>query len=60
MEDESGREAEIMDITASHKEGAIPGANWASCSILHFQTTTPKQRLWARGVEMLGPWYFGH
>ena len=49
MEDESGREAEIMDITASDKErGVILVPTGLVLSILHFQTTTSKQRLQAR------------
>ena len=39
MEDESGREAEIMDITASDKErGVILVPTGLVLSILHFQT----------------------
>ena len=43
--DESGRKDEIKD----KERGAVPAANQAGYNILHFQTTTSKQRL--LGVE---------
>ena len=43
--DESGRKDEIKD----KERGAVPAANQAGYNILHFQTTTSKQRL--QGVE---------
>ena len=49
MEDESGREAEIMDITASDKErGVILVPTGLVLCILHFQTTTPQHNIWTK------------